>query len=292
MKSIKFIINVNTTYASKFSKQKTIAALSQYFQLSFESTTQTRNATAIAKRAIADKVDVIVAVGGNGTLFEVVQAIYGHDIPVGFIPTGYAKTISNNLNISTNLKESLQIIKNGKIKEIDLIELRNDKNSFYATSYAGFALSAKVIEQLEVNNNNTFKKYWGTILNTIPSFQRKELTISFENVTQQIYPLSFLVSNVPSVAYNRTILPEAKLDDGFVNVIHVEHHLNRNVFFALKFLFLNSKRLKPHAHLYKIDKMKIVPKDQIAVQLDLELFYMSGEINIEVIPRALKIFVP
>lgn len=292
MKSIKFIINVNTTNASKFSKHEAIATLVDEFQLSFESTTDTRNATAIAKRAIANQFDIIVAVGGNGTLFEVVQAVYGLDIPVGFIPTGYAKTISNNLNIPTSLKESLQVIKNGKTKEIDLIEVKNAKQSFYAISYAGFALSAKVIERLGVNYNNTFQKYWGTILKTISSFKRKELTISFKNVTQQIYPLSFLVSNVHTVAYNRTILPDAKLDDGLADILHVEHHFNRSVLFALKNFFFNSKRLKPHASFYKIDKMKITPKERISIQLDLELFYMSGEIEIEVKPKALKLFVP
>lgn len=292
MKSIKFIINTTTKYASNFSKQETIAFLGEDFQVSFESTSEDRNATEIAKRAVNEMFDIIVAVGGNGTLYEIIQAVCHENITIGFIPTGYSVTLAKNLSLPSNLKGALQVIKSGKTKEIDLIQVKNKQDTYYASCYVGLGLSARIIENLNKNYNNTFKKYWLSFLKTISKYQRNELMVSFDNVTQQIRPLSFLVSNVRTVASKRTIFPNAKLDDGYAHVLHTEHYLSRSVLFVLKNFFLNSSNLKNYSQFYKINKMNVVVKETIPVQLDLEVFYMNGDIDIEILPKALKLFVP
>lgn len=292
MKSVKFIINATTKYAGNFSKHETIAFLGEHFQLSFESTSTTRSASDIAKSAVNGMFDIIVAVGGNGTLYEITQAICNEDIPIGYIPTGYASTLAKNLSLPSNLKDALKVILDGKVKEIDLIQVKNKKSTYYAINYVGLALSANVVERLNQNFSNTFQKYWSSLLKSISHYNRKELNISFDNVSQQINPLTFLISNVPIITAKRTILPEAKMNDGIANVLHIEHHFNQRILFAFKNFFLNSSKLKNYAQYYAIQKMTILPKETIPVQIDLELFYMNDEIEIEVLPKALKVFVP
>ena len=76
------------------------------------------HAKQIAKEAI-NNVDMIVAVGGDGTVNEIASAIVGSDTPLGIIPYGSGNGLSRFLGISMDVVKAIENLSNGTVETID-----------------------------------------------------------------------------------------------------------------------------------------------------------------------------
>ena len=77
------------------------------------------HASEIASRAKADGVDVVVAVGGDGTVNEVARAIVHSGTALGIMPCGSGNGLARHLLLPMNLKKSIDIINACEIRDLD-----------------------------------------------------------------------------------------------------------------------------------------------------------------------------
>src|ERR1700739_2282313 len=90
----------------------------------------------IQKQITSGKYDVVVAVGGDGTVNEVAKNLINTDIVFGIIPRGSGNGLARTLEIPMDTKKAIQRIETGDVRTIDS-GLINDKN-FFCTSGIGF----------------------------------------------------------------------------------------------------------------------------------------------------------
>ena len=95
------------------------------FNTKFMETSYPRNATVITRKAVREKVDTVVVVGGDGTVNEVINGLVGSDIVMGIIPTGTANDLASYYRLPHNIEKACDIVLQRRIHRADLISVNN-----------------------------------------------------------------------------------------------------------------------------------------------------------------------
>lgn len=151
------VVNPNATTTSTRTRDVLIAALSNDLDLEVAETTHRGHATELATRARHDGLDLVVSVGGDGTVNEIVNGILGgetsaqpHQVPaLGIIPGGSTNVLGRNLGIPGNPVEAtgllLDALHTGRRQPVGLGKV-GDR---YFTFTAGAGLDADVVHAVE-----------------------------------------------------------------------------------------------------------------------------------------------
>ncbi|MCF6409453.1 diacylglycerol/lipid kinase family protein [Pseudalkalibacillus salsuginis] len=176
---------------------------------------------------------VIVAVGGDGTVNEVLNALVGTNVPLGILPTGSGNDLCREMNIPLNWRMALNHVLKGKIKAIDVGEIlkHNDESRFYST-VAGIGFDGQVA--LATNESkykgimNTLRmgkvSYVLSVLNVLRGYTPSNLTLTIDGESKT-FPNVWLVAVANSSFYGggMRISPAAKPDDGWLDVCIVSN---------------------------------------------------------------------
>jgi len=103
------------------------------------------DATRFAKKASSEAVDTIIAMGGDGTINEVVNGMIHSKSKLGVIPYGTANVFGLSFNLPTRLKNACNVILNGQSKSIDLGSI----NGHYFVCMAGVGFDAYIIKKAD-----------------------------------------------------------------------------------------------------------------------------------------------
>src|SRR5690554_3366996 len=98
------------------------------------------HASELAQKALIENVDIIVSVGGDGTLNEISRVIVNNNIALGIIPIGSGNGLAHHLKVPFNLKKAIELINRAKIEKIDTFTINNKR----AVSIAGLGYDAFV----------------------------------------------------------------------------------------------------------------------------------------------------
>lgn len=93
-----------------------------------------------ARRAVKRQLDVVVAVGGDGAVFQVVNSLAESDVQLGIVPKGTGNLLAGNLGIPTRLPDAVGILLEGRSRTIDLgrVELDGKDRDFAVACGVGF----------------------------------------------------------------------------------------------------------------------------------------------------------
>jgi diacylglycerol kinase family enzyme len=94
------------------------------------------------------KPQIVVAVGGDGTISLVAKKIMGTDMQLGILPAGSANGMARELNIPVNIDEALQILLKGIVKKVDIISI----NNLMCIHLSDIGLNARLIKYFEEGN--------------------------------------------------------------------------------------------------------------------------------------------
>lgn len=182
----------------------------------------------VTKKLIADGVEHIVASGGDGTLRRVIQAIAesGKEIKFGMVPTGTGNILARNLGIPIgNIEKALVSSITGKPHQIDLgwadVEFEAGvSKQLYFSSIAGLGVDAIMME----NTEKGLKRRIGWVayieggLKSLPmKFLKFDVTVD-GGATRELKVYTLLIGNAGILPGNVTVIPDAKLDDGILDV--------------------------------------------------------------------------
>ncbi len=115
-----------------------------------------RHATELTKEAANDGYDVVVAVGGDGTINEIVNGLVNTKTRLGIIPRGTANLLATEMDIPSNLEDACAVIAKNKPVHIDTATV----NDHYFTIMAGIGFDAHVVKEVD---SSTVKNKWGAI---------------------------------------------------------------------------------------------------------------------------------
>jgi diacylglycerol kinase (ATP) len=255
-----------------------------------------------------EKVDLIVLVGGDGTLRELAAGLRSakQSTDIAFIPMGNANVVARELNIPLRAKAAIGLISKGRAKLIDVgIIRRRDQSDivFLAMFEIGFgAKVAAIVDQLRGGPLKKLYQFWGDIvygiaaLLALKGIGQDKFDITLDSVAANEAPIKAssahtVVANMQTYAKGWSLAPDARCDDGLLDVAISK----RSTVWILVRTFLaasRKKKLKPALMTYQQSKnVSVSGSGSLYVQVDGDPITFSGNAEVHIEKRAFSILV-
>lgn len=215
-----FIINLKSGTSDKAAIPDIIASTLDRDKFDYEIaiTQYAGHASEIAEKAKNDGVDVVVAVGGDGTVNEVARAIVHSNTALGIIPCGSGNGLARHLLIPINARKAIEIINTCEIRDLDYGIINN--YPFFCTCGMGF--DAFVSMKFAEAGKRGPITYVENVLREGLKYKPETYTIQDENGTTQHKAFLISCANASQYGNNAYIAPQASMSDGLMDVIIME----------------------------------------------------------------------
>ncbi|MGD9900345.1 MAG: diacylglycerol kinase family protein [Calditrichaceae bacterium] len=235
----------------------------------------------------ADKFKIVVAVGGDGTVHEVVNGLVGTKAVFGVIPVGSGNDFVHAAGIPNDFNQALDLLLAGNQKFIDV----GKANDRYFPNGLGVGFDAWVVNtSFSVTKLRGNAIYLYSVLRNLITYKPVEIEIRYNGTvrTEDFFMLTF--GNGVSMGGGFHLTPDAVLDDGLIDLCLVK---NMSLIAKLKNLLLvysGKHKDDPKVTMARADKVQLRSETGFAVHADGELMSLNmQELNIEIIPNALRI---
>jgi diacylglycerol kinase (ATP) len=260
------------------------------------------DATRFARRAIVEGVELIVCIGGDGTLNEVVNGFMGESGPIrpetilGFVPRGTGCDFIKTVSIPRETEAAIDLIKSGNAHPIDLgrveyIDHQGQPARRYFHNVTSFGLGGEVDERVN-RSTKLFGGFisfiWATLI-SLMIYQKKRIRLKVdEDDFREMTSWNVVVANGQYHGGGMWVAPEAIVNDGFFHVTIIGNFTLPEVFWHLPKLY-NGRLLqlkKVHSHVAK--KIEAHSDQRVMIDMDGE---QPGHlpIRIEIIPGAIRL---
>ncbi len=191
--------------------------LKKDYLVEYSYTDHRKHATELASKAAVDGYDIVIAVGGDGTVNEVAQGLYGAGIKMGIVPMGSGNGLARELGISMDMKKSAKAIVKGKNLKVDVCKLNDQR--FLCTSGIGF--DAMIADKMSKASTRGFLKYVQLVIRESIFFKPIDIRMKIDGVLieKPIFLITF--ANASQFGNNAYIAPGASMTDGLIDVVVV-----------------------------------------------------------------------
>ncbi len=240
----------------------------------------------MAKTA-ASSFEVVVAVGGDGTLNEVVNGIMGSNSVLGLIPVGSGNDFARAAEIPFQFEPALQILLRGRKRKID-VGKANDRY-FHNGLGVGFDAHA-VYTSMNVKRLRGNAIYLYSVLRTLTYYRPVPLTIRLNDQVKQSDYFMLTVGNGVSLGGGFFLTPDAQIDDGLFDVCLIHNMPTLSILRNLIKVYSGKHKEDPRVEMLRTDRLVIEAAEPFAVHLDGELLSLNlKQLTVELIPRGLEI---
>ena len=221
-KRIRFIVNPISGTQSKKSILELIGKHIDKDKYDFDivPTRFAGHAIELASIAAAEAVNIVVAIGGDGTVNEVARSLTHTDTALGIIPCGSGNGLARHLQIPMDAKKAIDIINEGAVSLIDYGKINDIP--FFCTCGVGF--DAFVSMRFAKSGRRGLLTYLENMLQESliykPETYEIELNDGHETKTLKAYLIA--CANASQYGNNAYIAPQASLDDGLIDVTVLE----------------------------------------------------------------------
>ena len=217
---ITFIINPISGTRSKEDIPLLIDALLDPLRFDYEVRfTEFRgHAAEIARQCVADGVDVVVAVGGDGTVNEVAGALVGTETALGIVPCGSGNGLARHLRIPIDTSKAISIINQCQIEPFDYGVING--LPFFCTCGMGFDAFIS-LKFAEAGKRGPIT-YVENVLKEGLRYKPETYEITDESGTRHFKAFLIACANASQYGNNAYIAPGATMKDGELDVIVME----------------------------------------------------------------------
>lgn len=300
-----FYIIVNPTSGMGRAKRnwKKIHALLEKYELQFDFkfSEYSKHETELTKEAIKKGYRKIISIGGDGTLFNILNGVMIQefinpvDIEIGVIPIGTGNDWTRSHKVPRNFEKAIKIIKEGKTVQQDVgyIELLNENKSAYFNILAGSGFVGHVVHKTtKIKKIGPFSFALGTLL-SLAGHKLNTLKIHINDEIINTKSLLAIVGNLRYTGGGMQLTKNPNSKDGLLDVT-IAQHINKPTIIGNIFNLFNG-RIVNHRLVsnYKTDKLKIELEDnsESFVIADGEMLGKGGY-QVELIPLAVTYIVP
>jgi len=289
-KKIVFIINPKSGVRKKKRVEKAINRFLDHglFDKKIIYTEYPQHATEIARRESEAGADIVVAVGGDGSANEVARGLIGSRSVMGLIPVGSGNGLALYLKIPLILKFSIGIINRQRVRRIDTATF-NDK---MFVSIAGVGFDALVAHEFSHCRRRGFFSYLNIILRRFPKYRPGRFRISFGDISLARRAIMISFANSDQFGFNASIAPEAKINDGMLDMCIVRPVSVFSALFMANKLFLKNFDLSKNVEIYKVKNATIESTTPVYSQVDGDPMGLVNAVSVSIQPKSLSIIVP
>jgi diacylglycerol kinase (ATP) len=264
-------------------------------------TTAKSDAIRLARQAAEAGCDVAVAVGGDGTIHEVVNGLAGSDTALAIIPAGTANVYAVDVGIPiwsplrpNAIRTAAEIIRTGQRRKIDLgrVQLADGQRRFFFM-WCGVGLDAAIAEGVSSEDTRRLGMAAWAIAGVMVAVNfmgiRGNVTIDDHKERKRV--LWAVISNGQLYGRLWRIAPDAKMDDGLLDLTVFEGHGVLSTARHLAGLTLGQYARDPTVHFYRGCAFTIETRKPLPIHVDAEPMGTTPA-TISVAPQSLKVVLP
>ena len=177
-------------------------------------------ATPLGRQAVKDGYDMVIAMGGDGTLEAVLRGMVGRKTPMGIIPTGTQNNVAKSLGVPTDLEEACALIASRHIRKLDVgrVQVKNGKKLFFFELTA-IGLVAALYPKANKLQEGKLSKLKDVALTLIHQEPDPVVYLTLDNESKvKIKTMLVVVSNAPMFGANFLVAPDATVTDGLLDI--------------------------------------------------------------------------
>lgn len=247
---------------------------------------------AMARQALEQQVDLVVAAGGDGTVRAVAEVLAGTDVPMGIVPIGTGNLLARNLDIVLDRPEwALRIALWGEDTAVDVahaqIEPGGKDHAFMVMAGLGFDAAVMADTDSDLKSKVGWLAYLEAGSRKLIGTRTKvRVTVDGgEPFTEKIR--SIVAGNCGKLQGGITLLPEAELDDGILDVIVIAPKNAAQWIGVAASIIGRNKRKGIHTEIHRCKEIVIESEEEIEVQLDGDAVGSSTYLAMQVEEHAL-----
>ena len=247
------------------------------------------DAARIARAAAAGQSQGIIAVGGDGTLFEIINGMIGSDVPLLFVSCGTGNDFVRTLKLPKDPVEALKCQLDAPTGRIDVGKM----NDFYFLNVAGSGFDVDVLRNAEKYKAKYtgLRTYLFGLFDAIRDFRPMTALVSFDDGPEEEVSFSILsIGNGRYIGGGMKAVPDAKLDDGLFDVVTVRP-VSKPAIALLIALYIAGKHIAIGLGRLRRCRKLSIRHPGMTVNLDGELF-SADSARFELLPNALCVRVP
>ncbi|MDB5156540.1 MAG: YegS/Rv2252/BmrU family lipid kinase [Mucilaginibacter sp.] len=249
-------------------------------------TTGALHASQVATEAVG-KYDMVVAVGGDGTVNEIASALVGSEVVLGVIPCGSGNGLSRFLGIPMDIAAAIKNLNNDKVAVIDSAQA-NGKPFF---NMAGMGFDAHISQVFAHGKKRGFISYVKSSLQEVLNYKPQNYHIEIDGKTyvRKAFMLSF--ANSSQYGNNAHVSPHASVQDGLLDVCVIKPFpLYRFAELVIR-MFAKTANQSSFVEIIRGKHITVKRDSEGPMHLDGEPEIVGKEIEINILPGSLKVIV-
>ncbi len=242
----------------------------------------------LATDAVRTNTDIIVAVGGDGTINEVASCLIHSNSILGIIPAGSGNGLARHVGIPLSVAKAVKLINEAHSMLIDTATI----NGKAFVSIAGVGFDALIARKFATSKKRGFTTYLHYVTNSFIKYKPKKYKLKINDRIFKTKALFISFANSNQFGYNAQIAPNAKLDDGMLDICIVQ---KPNIFempLIANLLFLKRIDKSQHVDIIPVADVIVEREKGKYVNIDGESVKMSKKLEVKVVPLSLKIIIP
>lgn len=252
----------------------------------FSVTEYVGHASEIAEEAAGKNFDIIVAVGGDGTINEIAAKVVQHDKILGIIPFGSGNGLARFLKIPMNAAEAIKVINKSHVNVVDTARF-NGKHFF---NMAGMGFDAHISAVFAGNKSRGLTGYLKLGMKEILNYKPRKYQLDIDGKAYEREAVVVSIANSSQYGNNAHIAPGASITDGLLDVCIIKKlPLYRLPLLAYEMFNAGQSDL---VEIIRGRHIKIVRTEEGSIHIDGEPYLMGRKIEIMIDPLSLKIISP
>jgi diacylglycerol kinase (ATP) len=267
-----------------------VAALRAHgLDVDVRSGTDADDARRVAAEAVAEGPDAVVVVGGDGTIAGALEAAVGTGVRVGIVPAGTGNDHARALGIPIgDVDAAAAIVAGGHSRAIDLGRLRAGDRSMVFGTVAAIGLDAAVTERaVAMRWPRGQARYPLAAIAEIARLTPHHARITVDDEVHELDAILVAVGNTPSYGGGMRICPDARIDDGRLDVTVVEHTSRARLLRLFPTIYRGTHIRHHGVHTFTATTVTVEAADGLPASADGEVFAVTP-VTIDAVPGAVE----
>ena len=237
----------------------------------------------------SDSKDLIVAVGGDGSLNEIGKALVGSKCALAIVPCGSGNGFARHHKIPLKPKNAVDIINNWNIIKVDTGRVNDE--TFFGNCGAGF--DAHIAREFNFRGKRGFANYVRLVWREFKKFEEFNVKIKIDGNELEESTMLVNVSNGSQFGNEFYISPNSRTDDGIFELVMLKKFpMKKSVGLGFRFFRKSIQESEYYKVLSFKDEVRLDLPANTPIQIDGDATEISNSLKISIVPQSLNLLVP
>lgn len=255
------------------------------------------HAIELARDAVQNGAQIVVAAGGDGTLGEVLNGIWGTRAKLGVLPLGTGNDFARCIGIGTKWENAIAVLKSGNCRLVDVGRVEIGGQSRHFLNVAGAGFDSRVAARINQHRPRILSKMSGTsaylvaALAEMRRFPLAQIRLEMDNEIVETRAVLCAIANAQSYGGGMRVAPDADLSDGLFDICLIKELGKAEFMRAFPSVFAGKHIHHPRVEMFRAATIRLESEPPLPVLVDGEIMGETPA-SFEIAARAIEVAMP